>query len=128
MSNFPKLWMGHLPIRIRLTLFYLVTLVVILVIFAAFVYGQVRKNLYAQVDSALEIAAIRVAIPDPDFLIITPGVRPAGASAGDQARVMTPGDAIRAGASYLVVGRPITGSADPSSAAEAIALEIAEAM
>ena len=72
MSNFPKLWMGHLPIRIRLTLFYLVTLVVILVIFAAFVYGQVRKNLYAQVDSALEIAAIQaVAVIDQDEPTLT---------------------------------------------------------
>jgi orotidine-5'-phosphate decarboxylase len=63
----------------------------------------------------------------PDRLIVTPGVRPAGADAGDQKRVVTPADAIRAGADYLVVGRPITAAADPKAAAEAIVREIASA-
>lgn len=73
-----------------------------------------------------EIEAIRTAIPDPEFLVITPGVRPAGSDAGDQARVMTPGEAITKGASYLVVGRPITATPDPVAAAERIANEIAQ--
>lgn len=58
------------------------------------------------------------------FAIVTPGVRPAGADAGDQARVVTPKDAIAAGADYIVVGRPITASPDPASAAAAILAEI----
>jgi len=58
------------------------------------------------------------------FTLVTPGIRPAGASVGDQARVVTPADAIRAGASYLVVGRPITGADDLKAAARAIAQQI----
>jgi len=77
--------------------------------------------------SPLEVAAVRRAVSDPDFLIITPGVRPAGADRGDQARVMTPGEAIRSGASYLVIGRPIVGASDPVEAARSIAAEIAQA-
>lgn len=60
-----------------------------------------------------------------DFLIVTPGVRPAGAALDDQARAATPAQAIRDGATHLVVGRPITGAEDPRSAAQAIAEEIA---
>jgi orotidine-5'-phosphate decarboxylase len=60
-------------------------------------------------------------------LVVTPGVRPAGTEAGDQKRVLTPSDAIRAGASHLVVGRPITGVEDPRAAVEAIVAEIAAA-
>jgi orotidine-5'-phosphate decarboxylase len=56
----------------------------------------------------------------PDLVIVTPGVRPAGAGAGDQTRVVTPVEALAAGADYIVVGRPITGSADPAGAARAI--------
>src|ERR1017187_309065 len=62
-----------------------------------------------------------------DFAIVTPGVRPTGTAAGDQARVLTPKDAIAAGATYLVVGRPILEAEDPSQAAEAIVSEIGEA-
>jgi len=71
-----------------------------------------------------DIAAVRAVCPPP-FLIVTPGVRPSGAAADDQARVMTPREAIAAGADRLVVGRPITRAADPRSAAEAIARELA---
>lgn len=77
--------------------------------------------------SGAEAAAVRAVVP-PGFLIVTPGIRPAGAAAGDQARVTTPGQAIRDGASHLVVGRPITGAADPRAAAEAITAEIAAAL
>jgi orotidine-5'-phosphate decarboxylase len=61
----------------------------------------------------------------PGLFLCTPGIRPAAAAAGDQARAETPGFAVEAGADLLVVGRPITGAADPAAAAEAIAREIA---
>jgi orotidine-5'-phosphate decarboxylase len=76
--------------------------------------------------SPAEAAAIRKLI-GPDFLIITPGVRPAGEAPGDQKRVMTPADAIRAGADHLVIGRPVTGARDPRAAAEAVIEEIRNA-
>lgn len=62
-----------------------------------------------------------------DFLIVAPGIRPAGGTAGDQARVMTPAAAITAGATHLVVGRPISEAADPAAAAARIIAEIAGA-
>ena len=71
-----------------------------------------------------EAAEIRKRLGE-GFAIITPGVRPAGSSAGDQARVLTPAQAIAAGATYLVVGRPITEAAKPAQAARAIVDEIA---
>jgi len=73
-----------------------------------------------------EIAAIRAAC-GKDFLLVVPGVRPAGAAPGDQKRVATPAHAIRAGADLLVVGRPITGAADPAAVARAVTAEIAAA-
>lgn len=76
--------------------------------------------------SPAEAGALR-AIVGPDMLIVTPGIRPAGASPGDQKRIATPEAAIRAGADYLVVGRPIANAADPKAAAEAIVAEIATA-
>jgi len=74
--------------------------------------------------SPQEIGMVRRAISNPDFLVITPGVRPAGAEIGDQARVMTPCEAISAGADYLVIGRPIVAAMDPLEAAHRIAAEI----
>lgn len=65
--------------------------------------------------SPQEVAALRADQPEP-FVLVTPGIRPAGSARGDQARTMTPGEAIAAGATQLVVGRPITAAADPSQA------------
>jgi orotidine-5'-phosphate decarboxylase len=76
------------------------------------------------VASPQEIVPIRRAVPQTDFVILTPGVRPAGAALNDQSRVMTPADALRAGATYLVIGRPITAAADPADAAQKILEEI----
>lgn len=72
--------------------------------------------------SGAEVAAARAAWPEGTFVV--PGVRPAGADVGDQKRVITPAQALRAGASILVVGRPITGAADPREAARAIAASL----
>lgn len=74
--------------------------------------------------SATEAAKVREII-GPDRFIVTPGIRPAGADAGDQKRIVTPALAIRSGASHLVVGRPITAVAEPVAAARAIVEEIA---
>ena len=64
----------------------------------------------------------------PDFLTLTPGVRPAFASLDDQKRVMTPGEAIKSGSDYLVVGRPIAKADDPEKAADLILEEISAAL
>jgi orotidine-5'-phosphate decarboxylase len=77
------------------------------------------------VSSAEEAARLR-AIVGTKLVLVTPGIRPAGASSGDQKRIMTPSAAVAAGADYLVVGRPILAAADPAAAAEAIVAEIAE--
>jgi orotidine-5'-phosphate decarboxylase len=77
--------------------------------------------------SAEEAGAVRK-IVGHQMNLVTPGIRPAGADVGDQKRVMTPARAIAAGADYLVVGRPITGAADPRAAAEAIQDEIKQAL
>jgi orotidine-5'-phosphate decarboxylase len=76
--------------------------------------------------AAEEVAALRAAIR-PQTLLVTPGIRPSGTLAGDQKRVMTPVDAIAAGADYLVVGRPILMADDRRAAAAAIVAEIAAA-
>ena len=78
------------------------------------------------VASAKEAAAIKARFGDA-LAIVTPGVRPAGASADDQKRIVTPTDAIRNGADYLVVGRPILNAPDPAAAAREIIAEIADA-
>lgn len=79
------------------------------------------------VASAQESSAIKQAVRS-DMAIVTPGIRPAGSDVGDQKRVMTPADAITAGSTHLVVGRPITASSDPKSAAESVLTEIAAAL
>jgi len=73
--------------------------------------------------SPLEASRIRTEL-GPDFDLVTPGVRPAGSDTGDQRRVMTPRDALDAGATYLVIGRPITGAPNPQRALEAILASI----
>ncbi|HYH17209.1 MAG TPA: orotidine-5'-phosphate decarboxylase [Azospirillum sp.] len=70
-----------------------------------------------------EVAVIRAAC-GPDFILMVPGIRPAWAAANDQKRVMTPAEAVAAGADHLVIGRPITGNADPAAAARRIVAEI----
>jgi orotidine-5'-phosphate decarboxylase len=79
------------------------------------------------VASPQEIETIRGVIPNPNFLVVTPGIRPAQNESGDQKRVATPAAAISAGASYLVVGRPITGATDPVAAAQQIVAEMQNA-
>ncbi len=77
--------------------------------------------------AATEATRARSAL-NGELVIITPGIRPAGSASGDQRRIMTPGDAIRAGSDYLVVGRPINRAEDPREAAEAVILEIEAAL
>ncbi len=77
------------------------------------------EGLDGVVCSPREAAPLRAAL-GPDFLLVTPGVRPAEAALGDQQRVMTPWEAVRAGADYLVIGRPITAASNPLAALAAI--------
>lgn len=77
--------------------------------------------------SPLEVATLRRNL-GPDAVLVVPGVRPAGAASGDQKRIATPGDAVRAGADLLVIGRPIRDANDPAEAAANIAREIGEAI
>jgi orotidine-5'-phosphate decarboxylase len=77
--------------------------------------------------SPREVASLRV-LTGPEGVLVIPGIRPAGTQTGDQKRIATPADALRQGASYLVVGRPITQAADPAEAAHAILEEMAEAL
>jgi orotidine-5'-phosphate decarboxylase len=89
-----------------------------------------RRALLAQqagcagvIASPQELKLLRSELP-PSFLIVTPGVRPAGHQAGDQKRTLSPGQAVRDGADFLVVGRPVRDAADPRQAALAIGREI----
>ena len=77
----------------------------------------------ALVCSPREVSAVRAEV-GPDITLITPGVRPAGAATHDQARVATPEEALLAGSDLLVIGRPITGAADPGAAAAAVAASL----
>lgn len=79
------------------------------------------------VASPQEIETIRSAVTNPKFLVVTPGIRPAQNESKDQKRVATPAAAISAGASYIVVGRPITGAPDPVAAAHQIVAEMQHA-
>jgi orotidine-5'-phosphate decarboxylase len=83
----------------------------------------IASGCHGTVASAQEAAALRGELGD-DFLIVTPGVRPSGTDHGDQARVVTPAEAIAAGANYIVVGRPITGANDPAAEAREILAQI----
>ncbi len=95
------------------------------------VAGQVVRLATAAKQSGLdgvicspnEVTAIRRAC-GPDFVLMVPGIRPAWAAKGDQKRVMTPAEALAAGADHLVIGRPITGDADPAAAARRIVSEV----
>jgi orotidine-5'-phosphate decarboxylase len=89
--------------------------------------GQARDvGIDGLVCSGEEAALLRPQI-GAQMLLVTPGIRPAGVAAGDQKRIMTPANAIAAGADYLVVGRPVVAAADPQAAAAAIVAEIASA-
>jgi orotidine-5'-phosphate decarboxylase len=104
---------------------------------AGYAYGVealvARRGAQAQAEgvagvvaSPAEAAQLRAAL-GPEMILVTPGVRPSGATTSDQKRVATPARAIGDGADYLVVGRPVIAAADPRAAAEAIAAEIAVA-
>ncbi|MCB1104850.1 MAG: orotidine-5'-phosphate decarboxylase [Cephaloticoccus sp.] len=84
----------------------------------------IDSGLRGLVCSPLEIAPLRAVLP-ADVTLVTPGIRPAGSAAEDQTRIMTPGQAAQAGASFLVVGRPISKAPDPAAAARSILQEIA---
>jgi len=91
-------------------------------------FAQLAKDsgIDGVVASPMEAAQIRAAWPGG--LIVTPGVRPAGTSLDDQSRVATPSGAVKSGADYIVVGRPIRNAKDPVSAADAITAELSEAL
>ncbi len=96
----------------------------------ALVERRIRQVLEAGADGVVASpheAALARRIGGPDFLVVTPGVRPAGAAMDDQARAATPADALANGASHLVIGRPISAASDPRAAALAIASEMAMA-
>jgi orotidine-5'-phosphate decarboxylase len=76
------------------------------------------------ISSPLEVPAIRAAVTRPDFIVVTPGIRPVGSANNDQKRVATPAAAIAGGADYLIVGRPIVKAEDPQQAALSILNEM----
>ena len=83
-----------------------------------------QSGLDGVVASAREVSLVRDVVTNPGFIVVTPGVRPAGSANDDQARVMSPREAIAAGADYLVVGRPIIDAPDPARAAQQILAEM----
>ncbi len=96
----------------------------------ALVERRIRQAIDAGADGVIASpheAAMARAIGGPDFLVVTPGVRPSWAGKDDQARASEPAQALRAGASHLVCGRPITAAADPRAAALRVVAEMAEA-
>jgi orotidine-5'-phosphate decarboxylase len=84
-----------------------------------------RSGLDGVVCSAREVEPLR-ALMGSQFKLVTPGIRPASSDAGDQRRIMTPGQAVTAGSDYLVIGRPITQAADPLAMLESIRQELAQ--
>jgi orotidine-5'-phosphate decarboxylase len=82
-----------------------------------------KAGINGVVASPQEVAQVREAC-GPDFIIVTPGVRPSFSSTDDQKRIMTPAEAVKAGSDYLVIGRPISAASDPPAAADAIIAEI----
>jgi orotidine-5'-phosphate decarboxylase len=86
-----------------------------------------EAGIHGFVCSPQEVASLR-ALTGPEGVLVVPGIRPAGVAKGDQKRIATPAEALQLGASYLVVGRPITQAGDPAAAAEAILTEMAEAL
>ncbi|WP_055107495.1 orotidine-5'-phosphate decarboxylase [Paenibacillus ihumii] len=95
---------------------------------AVVAYAALAKEagLHGVVASPLEVQAIKQHCGN-GFKTVTPGIRPSGSAAGDQSRTLTPGDAMRQGTDFIVVGRPITGAKDPRRAAELIIEEMKEA-
>jgi orotidine-5'-phosphate decarboxylase len=85
------------------------------------------ENIRGFVCSPQEVATLR-ALTGPEGVLVIPGIRPAGASVGDQKRIATPAEALRSGASHLVVGRPITQAPNPAEAATAILKDMSEAL
>jgi orotidine-5'-phosphate decarboxylase len=83
----------------------------------------VARGLRGLVASPRELPALRHTLGD-EIKIVTPGIRPAGADAHDQKRALTPAEALRAGADYLVIGRPITAASDPRAALEQIVADV----
>jgi orotidine-5'-phosphate decarboxylase len=83
-----------------------------------------RAGCHGIVASPHEVAAVRALVPR-EFLVVTPGVRPAGTAAGDQKRVMTPAQARAAGSDLVVIGRPLRDAPDPAAAARAVVAELA---
>ena len=97
---------------------------------AELVERRVRQAVEAGFDGVISSpheAAVARRLGGPDFLVVTPGIRPAGAALGDQSRAAGPADALRNGASHIVVGRPINAVEDPRAAAQAIVAEMAGA-
>jgi orotidine-5'-phosphate decarboxylase len=88
---------------------------------------SIEAGINGFVCSPEEVAALR-SLTGPEGVLVTPGIRPAGAELNDQSRIATPAEALRNGASFLVVGRPITQAEDPAKAAKAILKEIAKAL
>jgi orotidine-5'-phosphate decarboxylase len=90
---------------------------------ASLAYEAVSAGAAGAVVSGEDVSVVRQAL-GPDALLVVPGVRPHGHAGNDQVRVLTPGEAMERGADYIVVGRPITDSADPAAAARAVLRQV----